>query len=36
VVHNLLPMARDLDARSVLEKPFMPDDLPDAVAQALR
>jgi DNA-binding response OmpR family regulator len=36
VVRNLLPMARDLGARSVLEKPFMPHDLLDAVAQALR
>lgn len=35
VVRNLLPMARDLGACAVLEKPFMPDALLDAVGQAL-
>ena len=35
VVYNLLPMARDLGARAVLEKPFMPDDLMAAVDAAL-
>ena len=35
VVRNLLPMARDLGANAVLEKPFMPDDLLGAVNGAL-
>ena len=35
VVRSLLPMARDLGARAVLEKPFMPEVLLETVAGAL-
>ena len=35
VVRNLLPMARDLGACAVLDKPFMPDALMTAVEAAL-